>query len=808
MDPTKIKTLELFEVKGKFTFVKRVIGLCLTFILLSNGLLYSQIISDNIDDYPDGATTLPSGRILLPSVHLKENTNYPIPLLVTLPYTFTITYTNGGCSNITNNHSVTNINNVITILVNKKCLTSADNHLDFGITVTKDLASQSKDFRVPIIRDSVKVVLTLDISGSMSLDVDGGTGTRIQALKDAVNMFVPKLEAFQQEGDSLGLTYYSSILYQPELTYFPKKFVKITSIYEPVLANYASYKVQNDLTPRVPLQMTAMASGLLNAKSKLLLNKNKTPNTKRMVFLFTDGLQNYGPQVNSDGNSINNGIDSLNNKSSFPKDSIRYYTIATWGAGLAPEILSNIATSSGGEALHVVQTTPTLTEWFSIQFCNMLADGSPQIVFKRYDTSLSDSSTYSFNLNENISKLLIELSGESVSNLVISVKKNNVDITSKAKPRLDNLKMLTFNFPIDGNPKISSGGKWEVTLTGQTQDPFNIIAFADDHLLKYKCGLDKSIYTVGDTIHFSTKLTYAGNPLTGTGNRVNAILLKPGDDIGQLLSTYKTPVIDSTVDMTSAANEKFQQLMANDTSFYNALLASEQKVDLTDIGNGVYKGYYKKTELAGIYNVIFIINGELNGVGKFERTTIVSSVVKFGQVVEAKPDVVDTIPPSGSTASVGKVNNSLILKIRPKNKFGYYMGPGFGSTIKVAINPSKKQSSTSLKQLKSNSLEREPYVKEIKDGLDGCYYIVLANVPSGSNPSIQISVRGEIVYEGKASPIPFWVYILVILLILILLLMRFFKTKSSSIYNILVWVLTIVLLLIMLLQYLGIFKLF
>jgi len=412
-------------------------------------------------DYPDGTVfpgTFP-GNIILPAAHLSTSTSYTIPLLVTAPFTISVTSISGDCDDITNNQLVSNIDNVVTIIVNKKCAGSEDNYLNFRFNISKSgYTPEWQVYKVPILRDSVKVVLTLDISGSMHNNVLGGTTTRIDALKSAVNAFVPNLESFQQEGDSLGLTYYSSLVYQPSATYFPKDFVKITPTSEPTTSNYASYKVQNDLVSRVPLQLTAMANGLLDAKSKLLKFKNKTPNTRRMAFLFTDGLQNYGPQVDVNGNSITPGTDSLNNKSVFPKDSIRYYTIATWEAGLAPEILDSIATNSGGEALHVVQTSPTLDEWFSVQLCNMLADGSPQIVMRKAFDGISGTSTYSFSLNQNVPKLVVEFLGVTTDDVRLTVKKDGVDLTSKAKLRYgDKFKFLTFDFPINASPNITSG---------------------------------------------------------------------------------------------------------------------------------------------------------------------------------------------------------------------------------------------------------------------------------------------------------------------------------------------------------------
>jgi len=822
MKPNRVSNFKKEGFPNIVKIFRKVIFLFFAIFILGTSFVQSQIlISRNILDYPDGTVfpgTFP-GNVILPAAHLKTSTSYTIPILVTAPYTIMVSSIYGDCDDITNNQLVSNIDNVVTIIVNKKCSGSEDNYLNFRFNISKSgYTPEWQVFKVPILRDSVKVVLTLDISGSMHNNVQGGTTTRIDALKSAVNALVPNLELFQQEGDSLGLTYYSSSIYQPSVTYFPKDFVKITPTSEPTTANYASYKVQTDLSTRGPLQMTAMATGLLDAKNKLLKYKNKTPNTRRMVFLFTDGLQNYGPQVDVNGNSITPGTDSLNNKSIFPMDSIRYYTIATWEAGLAPEILDSIATNSGGEALHVVQTSPTLDEWFSVQLCNMLADGSPQIVMRKAFDGISGTSTYSFSLNQNVPKLVVEFLGVTTDDVRLTVKKDGVDLTSNAKYRYgDKFKFLTFDFPINANPKITSGGNWEITIVGNTQYTHNLIVLADDHLFKYKCDLDKSIYTVGDTIHFYTKLAYVDSLLSGTNNSIKAILLKPGDDIGQLLSNYPTPPMDSTVDMSSGAVYKFQELMAHDSSFYYALLPTEQIINLTSIGNGVYKGSYANTTYAGIYNVIFLINGELSGVGKFERTTMVSSVFKFGQVIEEQPVTVDSIPPattstSGSTSSGSTTTGTShqhhkgdrIFKIKPKNKFGYPMGPGFASKIKVIINPGKKKENV----VATKRSTTEPFVREIVDNLDGCYYIVIANLQSGSNPDIIITVRGEVSYQGKTCPIPCWVYVLLIIIIILILLLRFFKTKNSKIYKILLWILAIVVLLIILLQYFGVFRLF
>ncbi len=809
MEQVDLETLEKKDIKSNRPFFLRALWLPLVFLLSISNMVQAQLISRDINRYPVG-TVFPSsfpGTIVLPAARVGIVTNYTIPLRVQTYSLINATKTAGSCDTIFISGVITYTDSIVHVDVDKKCPGSTGNFINFRFRVEQGSTSDIQNFRVPILRDSVKVVLTLDISGSMNLNVQGGSTTRIQALKDAVDLFVPNLEAFQQEGDSIGLTYFSSSVFQPSAANFDDAFIGVAS---------SSTAVNNDMGLINPanMQMTGMASGLLNAKNKLLLYKDKTPNTKRMVFLFTDGLQNFGPLVNADGNTLNNGVDRLNDGSSNSKDSIRYFTVATWGAGLAPEILSTIASASGGKAIHVVQTNPTLEEWFSIHLCDMLAEGSPQMVLRKSDKVITEPITYSFNLNENIPKLLIEYLGKLGDDVKIEIFKDGTNLTPKATySHGNNYRIYAINLPIIGGSKITSGGKWEIKLTGPTQNPHNLLVMADDHHFDYNCSLNKTIFTVGDTIHFATKLSYADTTISGVGNSVKAILLKPGDDIGQLLSTYQTPAMDSAADGLAGAAYKYQQLMANDTSFYNALLAKEQNITLTDQGNGLYKGSYANTNLAGIYNVIFLINGELANVGKFERTTLVSSVFKFGHLEEETPVVVSSTPSNtststGTTTQGDSKKKDVVLKIKPVNKYGKYLGPGFSSTIKVVINPSKKKEDNVLKKSIVLEGKDEPVFKEIKDNLDGSYSITIANVPTGTNPSISISVRDEKMYEGKIYPIPWWVYLLLIIVTLLIVLLRYFKTRSTSIYNILLWILALTILIIVILQYFGFFIMF
>ncbi len=770
-----------------------------------------NMIGTSIDEYPAG-TTFVGSEIVLPAVRVGVPASFVIPINTT-GFSSSIYAEVGSCDDITDNHMLVPVGNTLQVTVNKRCPLGMENYLSFTYKVVKDGCNDElKMFKIPVIRDSAKIVLALDISGSMGLNVAGTSDKRIDALKTSVNAFIPKLEEFRVDGDSLGLTYFSSETYEPASTYFDKDFVEITSNEEPVLQNYSSYKVSSDLGTRSPMQMTAMGLGLINARDKLLNNNRLGSNTQKMVFLFTDGLQNYGPLVNVDGNSLSNN-DSLNHKSGWARDSVRYFTIATWEAGYAPEILNTIATKSGGSAMHVFGDAPELNDWFNTNLYNLLNDGSPQIVFVNKGQQLKGSTSVNFKLNKNIAKLLIEVFSANDDSISLKLTKGTNVITPIKITDGKGYRLYSFRFPqsVASNVSVDSGGDWVLTLTGRSALPYTVTAIVDDHLFKYNCTLNKPIYTVGDTLQFQAKLSYAGKPLSGRC-RVKALVLKPGDDVGHLLATYPTPKFQKFPDVISPANLKLQSLMERNTKFRHALQPKNHPVELTSLGNGLFSGKFISTELTGVYNIVFLIEVELKGVGRIDRTTTLSTVFKFGNVDSHKPKI--------DVVSLGNGRKKLMVNIVPRNKYGYLMGPGFIPMQGGALTPKSRSKTCSVgigsairvdikgegaaPVGKSQSRDVAMYIDGITDNLDGSYSIAVANVPDNTNPEISIAIYDEPLYDGKVWPVPMWLYALVVLFAIMLLIVRYSKMKSHNILRAILLIVTIGLLVIIYLHSKGI----
>lgn len=773
-----------------------ILPVVLFFVFLGsfNPNLYSQnIISREVTDYPGGSlsstcSTSPyTGCIItLPPAKYGESYSFSIPLKAgitrsDISFIFTqVTNCSEGAINFTSDGKVE-------MLAASSCRPEVNNFIELDLETISgsDGTSDRQKYYLPILRDHIKVVLVLDMSGSMSLPVPGGTTVRWEVLKNAVLLFVQKLEAFRQDKDSIAVTYFSTDITQPGSP-INAGFISITPDSDPTRS---SSIIQTDMSGRGPTFLTAMGKGLLN--SRLKLDDNNPINARKLVLLFTDGLQNVQPLVNPDGVTLSPGGYVLNSGPCNSLDSIHYYTIGMGDITLVPEVLAQIANASGGVAL----TTTTGAEegdiynFFQNQLANMLSGSSPQIVSRKTGFLSSSGTTYSFPINGNVTKLYFEFINPNAGKVKFKLEKGGKDLTSFVHVTNGKFyKTLSLPLPILSPELVSSEGDWNLTLSGSSSKKYSLTCIVDDHFVDFSCQPQKAVYTVGDTLNLNAKISYAGKPLTGSGNKVQVVLLKPGDDLGDLLANYTDRRTDSLKDVAAGAETKYLHLIQSDSSFYKELLPTSQIIDLSESSNGLFTGYYKNTDLTGIYQLLYIVNGEIPGYGKFERQKQYSAVFKFGQISPSATEINATITTPPATTTHDSKSRTATIIVKPKNKFGHLIGPGYLSRIKFTVD------------------SKQGIVKSAKDNLNGSYTYTIVNIPPNVKPDIKINVMGELLYQGSfpTPKIHFWQYILLILLILILVFRYVNAHTGKTWVRTLFWILIILWVIIMILQKQGI----
>ncbi|MDA3952348.1 MAG: fibronectin type III domain-containing protein [Bacteroidales bacterium] len=602
---------------------------------------------------------------------------------------------------------------------------NGENFIDFNIQVIHTNGTDDHQrYRIPILRNPVKIALVLDRSGSMDWQVPGGGAIRWPVLKNSVWEFTKMLELKQQGvEDSIGLTYFATAVIQPG--------IPIEDGFEMIPPNTAVELVSDTINYLMGLQTpegwTAMGSGLKDAKSKL---QGNTPiGATKIVLLFTDGEQNQTPMVQNDGRTLSD-LSLLNDVPPNPEDSIRYYTIGMGGFGLVPPILSQIASANSGKFLYTTTgSTASLQAFFDDHFTDMLKSSSPQIVERQVGKLVNGKGTHTFTLNRVISDAIFKVSHNDGDNLVFTIEKGGDDFTPPEMIESSFVKMAKIKFPIINDDVTYASGEWTVNVTGDSNEEYYVTCIADDHFLDYSCKTDKNMYITGEYIDFIADLSYAGEALIGVNDSVKVIILKPGDDLGHLLATYTVPddAIDYADDDLSPEEQKFLSLM-NDPSFYEKLLPNEQVIKLQHQGNGIYKGQFNSTDLSGIYQAIIKFSGDITPNDIVMREKRLSIVVENGGFVSINPEQInDNTPPSvpanliSSAVSDAKVE--LNWNVSTDNTFVKY--------YKIYQDGSLIDSTSNLFYL----------VKNLNFSTDYTFYVIAKDIANNhSDPSSELAI--------------------------------------------------------------------
>lgn len=572
------------------------------------------------------------------------------------------------------------------------------------------------------VRNDIDLVLVLDRSGSMGIPVMAG-GTRWDALKDAVDAITPVYADLNQPSNRIGLTYFASAPIQPSAARFPTPLISVTSGVTP-------NTVHDDLASQSPSGSTAMGAGMKDAQSKL-----SDATRVRIMLVVTDGAQNVNPKANSNGRGYS---DATPLNASYPAGpgSIKVFTIGIDGpAGPDLTTLQNLANENRGA--YTATDDGTIDNAFTEQLVNAFHDLSPQLV-ERSTTSVTGAGSFTlqtFPLNKNVSKLFIQLKANrrfEVPELAqwlarIRVEKDGANVTNRAKPswvsNYTNTVTLVFDFknPPSGAPPITPEGSWAVKMADVTNlkvSSCKVTTLADDHRLDFSFDHGNAVPRVNTALKPSVTLSWLDKPITNAS--VQAIVLRPGEDLGDLLANNPLSVnATADPDAGSPGQQKFDQLWNTDSSFRKALALQENVVNLTHSGNGKYEGAFNGLNVAGNYRIVYRFAGDSPETGKFQRFAVEGVYVSFNQInLEA------------SNLSTTIAGGTMTLQFKPKTPYGKLVGPAFGNGFTVD-NPNVK-------------------IDKVVDHQDGSYTITFSGA---INEKVSLQLAGQEVYNGKLSAI-------------------------------------------------------
>lgn len=597
----------------------------------------------------------------------------------------------------------------------------------FTVTVSDESDPGARTRNRPytmIISPDMDIVLVMDRSGSMGINTSAGI-TRWQALKDAAANFVLILANLGRTGDNIGLTYFHSSVSQPSAGNFPSPLIPIDN---PSIAT----TINTELNSQSPSGSTAMGAGMKNGQGKITDNSRS-----RFLVLFTDGEQNVSPSVNSNGRGYSDGT-ALNPSYPAGPQSIKVFTIGI-SSPSGPDLntLQNLANENRG--VYVATDDGSLDVAFTDQLVNAMGSLSPQLV-ARSVTRLSNvqqpTTLQTFPLNKKVSRLLLKISADRKFEIpqllqfaaAISLEKDGKPIKGAVVPswagNYNNTIVLTlaFNTPIiRAAPGVQPEGEWTVKIspTGNLDiSEVEVTAIADDHRLDYTYSYGTSSPRVNSTLNPSVNLTWLGEPVTDA--TVQAVILRPGEDLGDLLAKNPLKVdVSSAPDAPSAGVQKYNQLMAEDSSFRNRLDYEENVLTLSHEGDGRYEGSYDGLSVAGNYQIVYHISGKNDEIGAYQRFATESIFTAF-----------DGVDLDASSVSTQLMDNSLVLNIKPVSTNGKLIGPAYGSGF--SIDKAKVK------------------IEDIVDHQDGSYTLTFSGA---IDDPVSFELMGQEIYTGELTEI-------------------------------------------------------
>ena len=620
-----------------------------------------------------------------------------------------------------------------------------------------------------IITQPTDVALVLDRSGSMGTTTS--SGTRWFALQQTV-------------GNFMNLDQTSNPTDRTTVTYFSTDALPISNCCATLLANQTNdlkTKIPNELTQPAfqPDGWTAMGKGMKNAQTKL-----SDAAKARNILLITDGEQNQLPEVNLDGKGYSDGTSIPGGPNA---GGIRVCAIGIGSpSGKFHTTLMNLALSNRGTyyvsddgsafTFKGGNNVGDMSTGFTANFVQLLQGLSPEII-KISSQSIPSNNTpvtlQTFPLNKNVDKLMLEFvvgkkfEGPQILQLLFRIKimKDGTNVLNYVTPSFSgftNTLLLTIDFkkPLPSLPAIKPEGNWTISIVDSLMKMgfCKLTSIADDHRFHMKREFQNKTPKVNDNFPIDYTLDLLGKPITDA--KVEAIILRPGEDLGDLLAKNpKTVTVDTSQDKGSPGVQKYNDLWNSDSSFRNALARSQNLLTLTHSANGKYSGTFNGLTVAGIYHVIYHITGTNADMGDYERFMVESFYTSFSSIDLGKSAIKTVIQ-----------NGTLVMNIRPFTTYGKFVGPAMGNAFTVT-NPGIQ-------------------ISKVEDHQDGSYTLTFTG---NITDTTRLVLLGQTIYTGKLEDaskaggglgdwikklgIPVWLFWLIVILLILLILWLLFRKK-------------------------------
>ncbi len=581
-------------------------------------------------------------------------------------------------------------------------------------------------------RHPLDVLLVLDKSGSMaSLPPDAvGGATKETILESALQAFIgawmvidQPTETNEVSNDRMGVVFFDS-------SAAPQTIVGADPPAN-VFVRRGDASAWDAVTSKVltlsPGGSTSIGDGINDAMELWKAD----PLNDLTLLVVTDGMQNTAPLIEP----APSGFLRLPPVSGLPEElRKRLIPIRTIGFGTPAAVddalLKNIAFETAGVSYIVVSST-TMFDTLANTLVSILKGNTASLAMRRHGTiaGAGPGPSESVVVDPSARRVVFMVQWAPPRRAALDLE---VFPPGASAPATPTAAQKTPQASIQGFD-VASGdvGTWTVRVKrDSTAEPGDVpytlnVLFLEQHL-DYRLSFDQIRAGTGDAIRVRANVAYDGKPLAGLpAGAFRVRIQRPGEGLGTIL--HDTPGADGSGptptpngDIQSAYDRKLAALG-------EGLLDRVQPKDvatitLQDEKNGVYSGTFADTSVPGTYGFEVLLDWDDKRTGHVRREE------RLEHHVNVKPDA------SRTAVTTSRVDSSTVLvRVTPRDKFGNYLGPGYGSIVKGKLNSEGTLSP-------GDPVDRNQ---------TGTYEFTVTGIPAGAVPDLDITVDGT----GVSHPI-------------------------------------------------------
>ena len=582
-------------------------------------------------------------------------------------------------------------------------------------------------------RHELDVALVLDKSGSMAaLPPDAGGGaTKDVILKSALEAFIAAWMEIDQPNatgewpnDRIGVVFFDSsatpqtiVGADPPANIFVRRG-------DASAWNLVTTKVQS-LSPG---GSTSIGDGINDAMEQWKAD----PLNDLTLIVVTDGMQNTAPLVAPEPS----GFLGLPPVSGLPNElRKRLIPIRTIGFGTPAAVddalLKNIALETAGVSYIAVSGT-TMFDTFANTLVSILKGNTASLAMRRQGTmtGAGPGAPEPVVVDPSAQRVVFLLQWapprRQALDLEVFPPGASVPATPTSARKTPQASIQTFD--------VTSGnvGTWNVRVKrASTAEPGPVpytlnVLFLEQHL-DYRLSFDQVHAATGDAIRVRANVTYDGKPLAELpANAIRVRIQRPGEGLGTIL--HDTQISDNSTGPTTTPSGDIQtpydrKLAALGAGLLDRVLPKEvATISLQDEKNGVYSGTFDGTSTPGTYGFEVLLDWDDKRTGHVRREE------RLEHHVKVKPDA------GRSEVTTSRVDSSTVLvRVTPRDKFGNYLGPGYGPIVKAKLNSEGTLSP-------GDPIDRNQ---------TGTYEFTVTGMPANTIPDLDITVGGT----GTNNPI-------------------------------------------------------